>query len=86
MPNEPEKGYLNMNMKTASNTRNSVRILITAANTQLSSNNHEQWLILYDGDSKYIFAKIPMKGADDQTLELNEDNFLIRLNYVNNLS
>lgn len=43
---------------------------------------HEQWLILYDGDSKDIFAKIPMNGADAQTLELNEDNFLIRLNYV----
>ncbi len=44
---------------------------------------HQKWLILYDGDSKDVFAKIPLDSTDDKTLKFNEDGFLIKLNYVN---
>ncbi len=43
---------------------------------------HQQWLILYDGDSDDVFAKIKLDSVDEQTLEFNEDGFLMKLTYV----
>lgn len=39
-------------------------------------------LILYDGDSDNVFAKIPLSGANDSSFELSEDNFLFRMSHV----
>lgn len=39
----------------------------------------QKWLILYDGDSDNVFAKIPIESTDAQEFELSEDGMLIKL-------
>lgn len=35
-------------------------------------------LILYDGNTGNVFAKIPLSGADDDSFEFTEDDFLLK--------
>ena len=39
----------------------------------------QKWLILYDGDTENIYAKIPIGSVDDDSFELAEDDMLIRM-------
>lgn len=41
----------------------------------------KKWLILYDGDSDDIYAKIPLQSTADKSFELCEDDMLIKMTY-----
>lgn len=41
----------------------------------------KKWLILYDGDTQNIYAKIPIGSVNDSSFELMEDDILLRMSY-----
>ena len=38
-----------------------------------------KWLVLYNGDSENVFAKIPISGVNANSFELNEDGMLVQM-------
>lgn len=42
----------------------------------------EKWLILYQGDTDNIYAKIPIENINDKSFELNEDDMLVRMSFI----
>ncbi len=41
-----------------------------------------KWLILYQGDSDSIYAKIPINSISDSSFELSEDDIYVKMKYV----
>ncbi len=42
----------------------------------------DKWLILYQGDTDNVYAKIPIESVADDSFELNEDDMLVRMKIV----
>lgn len=42
----------------------------------------QKWLILYNGDTDNVYAKIPLNSINDQSFELDEDDMLVKMSYV----
>ena len=40
------------------------------------------WLILYNGNSNDVYAKIPLNSPDDKSFELNEDDMLVKMSLL----
>ncbi len=42
----------------------------------------QKWLILYNGNSESVFAKIPINSINDNSFELEEDDMLVQMKLV----
>ncbi len=43
---------------------------------------NRKWLMLYNGDTDTVYAKIPIKDVNDNSFELEEDGMLVRMTCV----